>query len=183
MVEGFEGDGLCIVAKLHHSLMDGVAGMQFMASLFALEPNSPSPPAPEPQLPEAQPGDWALIAGSLASTFRRPLFGARAAGRSLGAGVRVARHLIDHRGSDSAPLSAPFTAPDTPFDTPVTPQREVAFTSLPLDRIKSVARSFEVTVNDVVLAVVAGAVRGLPRFGRRAARKAVGGCGTSVRAR
>jgi len=55
VVEGFEDEHLCIVAKLHHSLMDGVAGMQFMASLFALEPGAPPPPAPGPQVLEGGP--------------------------------------------------------------------------------------------------------------------------------
>ena len=51
VIEGFEDDRLCVVAKLHHSLMDGGAGMQFMASLFALEPDAPAPPGPGPTGP------------------------------------------------------------------------------------------------------------------------------------
>ena len=56
-------------------------------------------------------------------------------------------------------LTVPFSAPRLPFDAPITPRREIAFTSLPLDKIKGVAHAFEVTINDVVLAVVAGAMR------------------------
>ncbi len=159
VVEGFEGDRLCIVAKLHHSLMDGVAGMQFMASLFALEPDAPAPPAPGPQVPERRPGDLAKLAGALASMIRRPLFGARAVKQTLGAGTRVARQLVDHRRRGGASLAVPFSAPHLPFDRPITPRRETAFASLSLDKIKGVAHAFEVTINDVVLAVVAGALR------------------------
>ncbi len=159
VVEGFEGDRLCIVAKLHHSLMDGAAGMQFMASLFALDPGAPPPPAPGSQVPERQPGDLAMLAGSLASFVRRPLLGARALGQTASAGIRVARRMVDHGRSSGASLTLPFMAPRTPFDKPLTPRREIAFTSLPLEKIKDVALAFEVTVNDVVLAIVAGAMR------------------------
>lgn len=159
VVEGFEGDRLCIVAKLHHSLMDGIAGMQFMASLFALEPDAPAPPAPGARDPEGQPGDLAKLAGAVASMIRRPLFGARAVEQTLGAGTRVARQLADHRRRSGAPLTLPFTAPHLPFDKPITPRRETAFASLSLGKIKGVAHAFDVTINDVVLAVVAGALR------------------------
>ncbi len=157
--EGFEGDHLCILAKLHHSLMDGSAGMQFMASLFALEPHAPAPPAPGPQVPERRPSDLATLAGVLASMIRRPLSGARAVEQTLGAGTRVARQLVDHRRRRGAPLTVPFSAPHLPFEKPITPRRETAFVSLSLDKIKGVTRAFDVTINDVVLAVVAGAMR------------------------
>lgn len=159
VVEGFEGNRLCIVAKLHHSLMDGAAGMQFMASLFALEPGSPPPPAPGPQVAESRPGDLAMLAGSVGSLARRPLLGARALERTFGAGLRVARRMVDHRRNGGGPLVLPFSAPRTPFDKPLTQRREIAFTSLSLGKIKDVAHSFDVTVNDVVLAIVAGAMR------------------------
>jgi len=159
VVEEFEGDRLCIVAKLHHSLMDGAAGMQFMASLFALQPDVPAPPTPGSQVPEGRPGDLAMLASSLVSMIQRPLLGARAVEHTLGAGIRVVRQIVDHHRRGGAPLTAPFSAPHIPFNTTVTPRREVAFTSLSLDKIKGVAHAFEVTINDVVLAVVAGAMR------------------------
>ena len=159
VIEGFEDDRLCIVAKLHHSLMDGGAGMQFMASLFALDPDVPAPPAPGLQVPETHPGAVIQLAGALASMVRRPLSGARALERTLRASMRVSRQLVDHRHRGGAALTLPFSAPHLPFDAPITPRREVAFTSLPLDKIKGVAHTFDVTINDVVLAVVAGAMR------------------------
>jgi len=139
--------------------MDGVAGMQFMASLFALESDAPAPPAHGPQVPERRPGDLAKLAGVLASMIRRPLFGARAVKQTLGASTRVARQLLDHRRRAGASLAVPFSAPHLPFDRPITPRREIAFASLSLDKIKGVAHAFEATINDVVLAVVAGALR------------------------
>jgi len=159
VIDGFQGDRLCIVAKLHHALMDGGAGMQFMASLFALEPDAPAPPMPGPRVPERRPGNLDSLAGALGSMVRRPLLGARAVERTLGAGMRVSRQLVDHRRRGHSSLTVPFSAPRLPFDAPITPRREIAFTSLSLDTIKDIAHAFEVTINDVVLAVVAGAMR------------------------
>ncbi len=56
-------------------------------------------------------------------------------------------------------MPTPFTAPRTPFNVSITPHRVVAFTRTPLEDIKLVKRAFGTTVNDVVLAVAAGALR------------------------
>jgi len=159
VVDGLVGGRLCIVAKMHHALMDGGAGMAFMASLFDLDPEAAVAPAPAPQVRDRRPGDLGMVAGSMTSVFRRSLIGVRATGRTLGAATRVARRLVDHRSRHGAPLAVPFSSPHLMFNAPVTTRREVAFTSLSLETIKGVARAFEVTVNDVVLGVVAGAMR------------------------
>jgi len=100
-----------------------------------------------------------MLAGSLVSMVRRPVFGARAVEQTLSAGTRVSRQLLEHRRRGGGPLTVPFSAPHSPFDVPITPRRQIVFTSLSLNKIKDVARAFEVTINDVVLAVVAGAMR------------------------
>ena len=53
----------------------------------------------------------------------------------------------------------PFATPTTSFNRALTPNRLFTMTSLPLDEVKEVRRAFGTTVNDVVLAVVAGALR------------------------
>ena len=159
VVEGFEGDRLCVVAKLHHSLMDGGAGMQFMASLFALEPDSGTPSTPGTLMPVGRPGGLAQLACALRGIVLRPLAGARAVEQTLVAGVRVSRQLLDNRRRGGSLPTIPFSAPRLLFDAPVTPRRQIAFTSIPLDEVKGLAKDFGVTINDVVLAVVAGALR------------------------
>lgn len=158
VVEGPGSDELSIVAKLHHSLMDGGAGMQFMASLFALSPDAGPPPRRRHRPDENPPGDLALVAGATASMVRRPLLALRAAGGSLRVAPGVVRQIWNFRGFPDPP-AAPFRAPRTLFNSPITSRRQVAMTSLPIGQVKDVAHTFGVTVNDVLLAVVAGAVR------------------------
>jgi diacylglycerol O-acyltransferase len=68
------------------------------------------------------------------------------------------RGVTRHRNGD-APFAKPFTAPRTSFNATVTAQRSVAFIDVTLKDIKTVKRAFGVTVNDVVTAVVGGALR------------------------
>ncbi len=159
VIDGFEGDRLCIVAKLHHSLMDGGAGMQFMASLFDLDPNSPAPPVPEHVARDRRPGTLFTLARSVGPMCRRPAIGARAVGQTLGAVLRVGRELVDRRRRKGGPLALPFAAPTMAFNARITSRREIAFASLSLNTVKDVAHGSGVTVNDVVLATVAGALR------------------------
>jgi len=159
VVDGYEGGRVCIVAKLHHSLMDGGAGMQFMASLFDLDPDSPAPPPPEHPARDRRPGRLATLARSVGPMCRRPVIGARAVEQTLGAAVRVGRELVDRRRRGGGPLAVPFAAPTLQFNAQITSRREIAFASLPLKTIKDVAHGSGVTVNDVVLATVAGALR------------------------
>lgn len=160
VVEGLADGGFCIVAKVHHALMDGIAGMQFMASLFAFEPDAQPPPAPGPEKADRAPAAPVMLIGALASALRRPHRAVIAVGDTLRSGTRVVRRVVYERRVGDVPLTAPFSGPHTLFDVPITPRREIAFASLPMRKIRRVAHAFGVTVNDVVLAVVAGALRG-----------------------
>jgi WS/DGAT/MGAT family acyltransferase len=74
--------------------------------------------------------------------------------------VETAMHVSEaNRESGVAPPPAPFSAPKTSFNASLTPHRRVAFAARPLDDFKTVKNHFRCTVNDVVLAVCAGALR------------------------
>jgi len=155
VVEGLDDGNVAIVAKLHHALMDGMAGMSFMAALFSLVPEAPEPAARTPQVAERPPGSLALIAHALPSLARIPAQIARVALGALAAIPRTGRLLAGTPG----PLPNPLTAPRTMLNTVSSGRRDVAYVSVPLAAVRAVKQAYGVTVNDVVLAIVSGGLR------------------------
>ena len=156
VVEGLEHGHVALIAKMHHAAIDGVLGVDLMTEIFDLEEHpAPKPPPEREPAPEHVPSDAELLAGAVASIARQPLSAFRAARNLTGSAIRLVRRLR------SEPVSAgvPLTAPPTPLNGVLTPHRRVAFTSVPLPDVKEVKQAFGVTVNDVVLAVCAGALR------------------------
>lgn len=155
VVEGLENGSIAILAKLHHALMDGMAGMQFMASMVSSEPSLSDPPASLPSEPQRIPGPLELLLGAVPSVAARPLRFAKLGGSALH------RALLAWLGGQDEQEAMP----DPPavgrmlFNARMTPGRTAAYTSLPLADVKAVASAFGATLNDVVLAVVGGALR------------------------
>ena len=159
VIEGLADGRVAVLVKMHHSTIDGVSGASMMGHLLDLEPLLPPP------LPRWGPGawrprrahsscsvaasypGWANLSTSLASC-RPPRFRLATTLWSLG------RH---QEGATSSAI--PFTAPRTLFNATITARRSVAFTDVALADIKMVKDAFGVTVNDVVTAVVGGALR------------------------
>src|SRR5206468_6250688 len=106
-------------------------------------------------VPERAPSELELFARGLLSRLRRPVQLAMVIPKTIGSVVGFVRA----RRSHDAGMPTPFTAPRTPFNVSITPHRIVSFSRTPLEDIKIVKRAFGTTVNDVVLAVAAGALR------------------------
>jgi diacylglycerol O-acyltransferase len=141
---------------MHHAAIDGVLGVDLMTEIFDLEQHPPPKPPPEHEpAPERVPSDVELLVGAMTSIARQPLRAYRAVRNLTRSAVRVVQRLR------SEPVSAgvPLTAPPSPLNGVLTPHRRVAFASVPLADVKEVKQAFGVTVNDVVLAVCAGALR------------------------
>ncbi len=157
IVEGLEGGNIGVLAKVHHSMIDGVSGAEIMVHLFDLEPDPPAVEEPvEPLEAERVPTDIEMVAHALVSAVKRP---ARLVGL-VPATVRAVSGVVRvRRSSDGPNMPAPFSAPRTPFNAALTPHRTVAATRLGLEDVKSVKRAFGCTVNDVVLALCGGALR------------------------
>ena len=157
-VEGVEGGNAAMVAKMHHATIDGVSGANLMANLLDLEPKpvdddvAPS----DGWQPEPLPSDAELVGRAVVGRVRRRF----QLVRNTGTIVRAVGELAGRRLRRDAPtMATPFTAPPTPFNQPLTAHRRMAFASVPLETVKQVKRAFGVTVNDVVLALCAGALR------------------------
>jgi diacylglycerol O-acyltransferase / wax synthase len=160
VIEGLENGRIAILAKVHHSIVDGVSGSELASVLFDLEADPPEPePAPGggdlgERLLEPAPNPVALLLQGVGDTMLMPWRMARFAGQSVKQGLTYLG-FQRQRGSPAAP----FQAPRTPFNTELTPNRRFVYSSVPLDDVKGIKWAFDVKVNDVVLALCAGALR------------------------
>jgi WS/DGAT/MGAT family acyltransferase len=178
VVEGLERNRIGLIAKVHHSAMDGASAAELMPAFFDLEPDT-EPVEPPPWEPEPPPDDWELLGFAGASRLRAlgTLPGlVRRTGDALG-DIRRTRQKTPGRAGGT-----PLTAPRAPFNGPLTPERSVAFARIPLDEVKQVRSVLGGTVNDVLLATCALAVRGyLERRGALPDEPLVAACPVSVR--
>lgn len=160
IVENLEGGNFALVTKLHHSTIDGVSGAELLAKLFDLSPDPDPDEREEARLVRARiPSDLQLVAQALLTRLTKPPKIARLAWRTAFAlkGVAKVRTSDDKGGKGKGAL--PLTAPRTSFNAAITPHRKVAFSSISLDDVKTLKNLMGMTVNDVVLAVVTGALR------------------------
>ena len=157
--EPFDDGRVAVVVKMHHALADGVAANALLLNVV----DDPSLPTPEPAT--GAPPDSALEpTPSRQELFRAGLLGALRQLLDLPALLRrtasaVASVLRHRRVSEVAVPRPVLDVPRTPFNAALTPRRSFATCTLPLTGLKEVARAHGVTLNDVVLAVVSGAVR------------------------
>ncbi|HEX6419564.1 MAG TPA: wax ester/triacylglycerol synthase family O-acyltransferase [Acidimicrobiales bacterium] len=160
VVEGLHDGNVALLGKIHHAAVDGVSGAELFVHLFDLTPE----PAGDagggsvvpPVAPERVPSDVEMVGHALLSQARRSVALPFLVGRT----VLTATHLVRrHRDPDTVVGAVPLRAPRTPWSAAITPHRSVAFARVSLADVKRIRAAFGVKVNDVVLAVVAGAVR------------------------
>ena len=156
VVEGLAGDRIALVAKLSHALMDGMAGMSFMAALFAIAPEGQEVPVEEPGRAAPPPGTVALLAEAAFDVWAQPLRLARVAVGAVRTGGRWARSW---RRLGIPTL--PFSGLRSQFEGPSDAGRSVGMGSVPLSLVAGIGAAADATVNDVMMAAVAGALRDL----------------------
>jgi WS/DGAT/MGAT family acyltransferase len=187
VVEGLEGGRLALIPKVHHSIIDGVSAAEVLAAFFDLSADPAPRPlfggggrgepvrdgsgrhpgtdsghvaGPDPGdpswHPDPVPGEvqrWRAVLASLPGA-------ADAAVRTVTRTVQSARSLSGRNREVPGSLPpAPFEAPRTSVNRAISPRRRVAFAELPLADVTRVRSVFGGTTNDVVLTVVAGAMR------------------------
>jgi WS/DGAT/MGAT family acyltransferase len=160
MVEGLEDGRWALISKTHHALVDGVSGVDLTTMLFDLEADpSPGEP-PGVWVPHPEPSGAELAAASLTSAARRGLgLPLRAAALAAQPSHAVAEARETLGGLAEVVRASMTSAPDTPLNVAISPHRRIAIAPARLDDFKRVKNAFGGTVNDVVLAVVAGALR------------------------
>jgi WS/DGAT/MGAT family acyltransferase len=159
-VEGLEGGRIGLVTKLHHCMIDGASGSSQMAGLLDLE-RAPGPvgPAPEPWNPPPLPTPFSLARRSAGSRLVGPRHLGRLLARTATGLLRRRRAVREVARRHRELLDRSQPVPATPFNGALTRHRSVAYGSAALGDIKRIRKAFGVTVNDVVLAAFALALR------------------------
>jgi diacylglycerol O-acyltransferase / wax synthase len=153
VIEGLHGgDALAVVLKVHHAVADGVGGANLLAQLCSSVPDAP---APEPATRTGAANPLQIAASGLIAAGLRPWRLAKVVPATV---LTLAQTILRARG-DGHTMAAPFAGPPTVFNGRFTQRRNVALTTLDLEDVKKVKNRFGVTVNDVVTALCAGALR------------------------
>jgi diacylglycerol O-acyltransferase / wax synthase len=159
LVEGLSDGGFAVVTKTHHAMVDGLASMDIGSALLDLTPQ-PREVAPDDWRPAREPSGLELAASAAGDALLRSQRVLDRAGRAA-TDVRETAATVSRtmQSMVSAGRSAVTTRPVQSLNGATGQQRRygMARTSLPEHRI--VRRRFGGTVNDVVLAVVAGGLR------------------------
>jgi diacylglycerol O-acyltransferase len=165
--EGLEDDRTAVLLKLHHALADGISGMLIASALFDLEPDAELG-EPKPWEAEPPPSSEKLVQDAVADVVMHPI-------EAIASAVRAPARVAAEAGemlSGVRHVLGMGRPPAGPFDVPVGPSRRFALVDAPFEQIRKVKRALGGTVNDVVLAAVAGGLhelldsRGEPVRGR-----------------
>jgi diacylglycerol O-acyltransferase / wax synthase len=157
LIEGLADRRVALYAKVHHSMLDGVAAMRQLLQAYTLDPAESDLPPPwavretggAPTGP-ADAGPFAMLQSLLSGLVDE--------GTSLlGVGRAVADQLVKAQLREAEVL--PFQAPNTMLDVRLTGARRYVAQSYDLERFEKVATAFDATINDVVLTVCGAALR------------------------
>lgn len=156
LVEGVTGNRFALITKLHHCLADGMSGVDLAASMLSPDPDA-EVDKPKSWIPRPAPSSTRLLADELRRRATAPLALITGSGGGIGAMAGdvkdAALGLVETFDGGSGPAS------ETPFDTDLGPHRRFDWLRMELDDVKLVRDRLCGTLNDVVLAVAAGALR------------------------
>jgi diacylglycerol O-acyltransferase / wax synthase len=184
LIDGLDGGRFAFYIKVHHTVIDGVAGFQMITDALSADPKRRSmPPFYADCRPASAPPETAGLASRLLAPLRSV---AGAASSSVGLVGRVATGeistVLDSLVGHTTVL--PFGAPYTRFNGRLGPERAVAAGSWATERIQAVRRAAGVAGGDVLNAMVAGVVRRwLGDRGELPGQSLVGVCPITVRDR
>jgi WS/DGAT/MGAT family acyltransferase len=160
IIEGLDGNRFALFVKMHHSLIDGVSGMKMLQRAMS----------PDRARSLRMPPFWA--SGAVAARPKRPaptptLAGAAAAAidalqsqaRSLPQLAAAFGKILRRIGDRGEGLAVPFDSPLSMLNGRVREKRRFATQTFPMERLRALATAAHGTLNDVVLAICAGALR------------------------
>src|SRR3954447_2554168 len=161
LVQGLEGNRFALISKTHHAVVDGISGVDLATVLFDANPVPVglTPPV-RPWEPKPEPSEAQLLAKGVTNVAKTPV----RLGRRLLRAAQHPREAVAHatetaQGVGEIGWNLMNPAPKVPLNTEIGPHRRYRWVHSSLSDFKLVKDAFGGTVNDVVLAVAAGALR------------------------
>jgi WS/DGAT/MGAT family acyltransferase len=171
LVDKVKGGRFALVTKSHHCLVDGVSGVDITTVLFDLDREPDPPPAADPWIPSPEPSDSQLLADALLERATSPVEAARGVRALVRAPRRAVGEALEEVGAAGSFMRSGLAAPDSAINGRIGPYRRFAWVKADLAELKRIKDLAGGTVNDVVVAAVAGA---LGRYLRAQGRSTAG---------
>ncbi|WP_040337802.1 WS/DGAT/MGAT family O-acyltransferase [Candidatus Blastococcus massiliensis] len=163
LIEGLADDRWAIISKVHHCMVDGVAGSDLMQLMFDLSPDA-THDEPRDWSPQRTPSSAGMVAGAVADAVANPLRQLSTV-PALGGPRRMAQSLLDSGKTLASTVPSLAKQALTPtarsLNGPIGPHRRWAWTSGKFDELKEVRTALGGTVNDVVLTAITAGFRDL----------------------
>ncbi|MFK7894428.1 MAG: wax ester/triacylglycerol synthase family O-acyltransferase [Myxococcota bacterium] len=166
LIDGLPGGGSVMLWRTHHCMMDGASGAGIAEQLFDIAPDAVRPPTKFLTAPrDSKPRKLEVTLRAIGHALDLPAQQAKYIRKAASALTPDLNPLNLIFGSEETPETDPVQeesslAPKAPFNSHVSGYRRIAWSSVSLDEIKKIKKTMSVTVNDVVLALTGGAVRG-----------------------
>jgi WS/DGAT/MGAT family acyltransferase len=159
LVEGLADGGFAIITKTHHAMVDGISAVDIGTVILDLSPTPRDTPE-DVWVPRPEPSRRGLVAGAVVDSLRRPT----AVIDTVRGGLSDVRALTGRAteaitGVAAVARTSLRAAPASPLNATIGEQRRFGMAATSLDDYKRIRKSHGGTVNDVVLATVAGALR------------------------
>ena len=150
---------IAIVSKIHHVMIDGSSGVGIMSILFDKneEDKNKKPSPPKPYEPEPLPDEISLLIKSTYGFFKNPLKVPKLIGETAYSFLKV--KMNSQLKVKKSSLKSIYATPKTIFNKSVSPKRTWGTAILSFDRINRLRKIMDVSVNDLILAICAGAIR------------------------
>jgi diacylglycerol O-acyltransferase / wax synthase len=176
LIHGLQDGHVAMLTKVHHAAVDGISGAEILSVLLDLAPEGREPAAVDVTGAEGEPGNLEMIGRgllgapryvgrvmrSLPSTLPNledaPIVGTMPGAATLGRTTARVSQAVRRRPSRMLERTN-LKRPRTTFNGRVSAHRRFAYGRLPLDEVKAVKNACGYTVNDVVVALCASAVR------------------------
>ncbi len=159
LVEGLERGRFAVLTKTHHAMVDGVSALDIGQVILDTDPQ-PRETAVDTWHPAREPSNVELVVAAVNDIARSPaavVEGARHGLADVSKTVTsMGRQLV---GMASAAVTVAKSMPDSPLNVEIGEQRRFATTAMRLGDLKDIRKAHGGTVNDVVLAITAGALR------------------------